>query len=59
MSHVLINKDVCATPVVFHSQAAVQCKLHSIDPEIFPLLEATDIPVSIFFFKINGFSSWG
>lgn len=51
MSHVLINKDVCATPVVFHSQAAVQCKLHSIDPEIFPLLEATDIPVSIFFLR--------
>jgi len=44
VSHVLINKDVCATPVVFHSQAAVQCKLHSIEPEIFPLLEATDIP---------------
>lgn len=47
VSHLLINKDVCATPIVFQSQATVQCKLHSIDPEIFPLLETTDIPVSI------------
>lgn len=47
VSHLLVNKDVCATPVVFQSQATVQCKLHSIDPEIFPLLETTDIPVSI------------
>ncbi|XP_078348561.1 zinc phosphodiesterase ELAC protein 2-like [Oculina patagonica] len=44
VSHLLINKDVCATPIVFQSQATVQCKLHSIDPEIFPLLETTDIP---------------
>lgn len=48
VSHVLINKYVCATPVVFQSQATVQCKLHSIDPEIFPLLETTDVPVSTF-----------
>ena len=46
MSHMLINKDVCATPLVFQSQATVQCKLHSIDPEIFPLLNTCDIPVS-------------
>ena len=45
-SHLLINKDVCATPLVFQSQATVQCQLHSIDPDIFPLLETNDIPVS-------------
>lgn len=43
--HLLINKDVCAAPLVFHSQATVQCKLHSVDPEIFPLLETSDSPV--------------
>lgn len=46
VSHLLINKDVCATPLVFQSQATVQCQLHSIDPDIFPLLETSDIPVS-------------
>lgn len=46
MVHLLINKDVCATPLVFQSQAAVQCKLHSLDAEMFPLLETSDIPVS-------------
>ena len=59
VSHVLINKDVCATPMVFHAQAAVQCRLHSIDPEIFPLLKATDIPVSIFQGMITGFRGQG
>lgn len=59
VSHVLLNKDVCARPVVFQAQAAVQCRLHSIDPEIFPLLEATDIPVSIFQGMITGFRSQG
>lgn len=59
VSHVLINKEVCATPVVFHSQAAVQCRLHSIDPEIFPLLEATYIPVSIFQGMVTDFKSLG
>ena len=47
MSHLLINKDVCGAPLVFQGQATVQCKLHSIDPEIFPLLETMDVPVSI------------
>ena len=46
VSHLLVNKDVCATPLVYQSQASVQCKLHSIDQEIFPLLETSDIPVS-------------
>ena len=46
MSHLLINKDVCATPLIFQSQATVQYKLHCIDPEIFPLLETNNIPVS-------------
>ena len=59
VSHVLLNKDVCARPVVFQAQAAVQCRLHSIDPEIFPLLEASDIPVSIFQGMITGFRSQG
>ncbi|CAH3015232.1 unnamed protein product [Porites evermanni] len=44
VSHLLINKDVCATPLIFQSQATVQCKLHCIDPEIFPLLETNNIP---------------
>lgn len=44
VSHLLINKDVCATPLIFQSQATIQCKLHCIDPEIFPLLETSNIP---------------
>ena len=46
MSHLLINKDVCATPLVFQSQAKVQFKLHSLNAEMFPLLESSDVPVS-------------
>lgn len=42
--HLLINKDVCAAPLVFQAQATVQCKLNTIDPEIFPLLETMDTP---------------
>ncbi|XP_067043243.1 zinc phosphodiesterase ELAC protein 2-like isoform X1 [Acropora muricata] len=45
VSHLLINKDVCATPLVFQSQATVQCKLHSLDAEMFPLLESSDVPM--------------
>lgn len=47
MSHLLINKHVCMAPLVFQSQGTVQCKLHTINPEIFPLLETMDTPVSI------------
>ena len=55
VSHLLINKDVCATPLLFQSQATVQCQLHSIDPDIFPLLETSDIPVSTNNIKFDKF----
>lgn len=55
VSHLSINKDVCATPLVFQSQATVQCQLHSIDPDIFPLLETSDIPVSTNKIKFDKF----